>query len=175
MPPIERALGGAGIIGIVTDIKPDELSTLAQQALAQGDSRRGEEIFRRQELNCTKCHAISGKGANVGPDLATLGKQAKPEHVVESILLPDRVIKEGFRAVTLQTGDGRVVTGIQVFDDGRDVVLRDPVRGDTRIAKAEIEENVVGGSLMPANLVAALNRNEFLDLVRYLVELNHRD
>ena len=175
MPPAEHALGQTGLIGIVTDVKPDELSTLAQQALAQGDSRRGEEVFRRQELNCTKCHAISGKGANVGPDLATLGTQAKPEHVVESILLPDRVIKEGFRAVTLQTEDGRVVTGIQVLDDGRDVVLRDPVRGDTRIAKTEIEESVFGGSLMPANLVAALKRDEFFDLVRYLVDLNHHD
>jgi uncharacterized repeat protein (TIGR03806 family) len=175
MPPVEQALDGAGIIGIVTDIKPDDLSTLAQQALAQGDSRRGEEVFRRQELNCTKCHAISGKGANVGPDLATLGTQAKPEHVVESILLPDRIIKEGFRAVTLQTADGRVVTGIQVLDDGHDVVLRDPVRGDTRIAKTEIEESVFGGSLMPANLVAALSRDDFFDLVRYLVELNHHD
>lgn len=175
MSPVERALGQTGLIGIVTDVKPDELLTLAQQALTQGNSKRGEEVFQRQELNCTKCHAISGKGANVGPDLATLGTQVKPEHVVESILLPDRIIKEGFRAVSLQTEDGRVVTGIQVLDDGHDVVLRDPVRGDTRIAKAEIAESVLGGSLMPTNLVAALERNEFCDLVRYLFELNHHD
>jgi uncharacterized repeat protein (TIGR03806 family) len=175
MSPVEQALGQTGLIGIVTDVKPDELSTFAQQALAQGDPNRGEEVFRRQELNCTKCHAISGKGANVGPDLATLGTQIKPEHVVESILLPDRIIKEGFRAISLQTEDGRVVTGIQVLDDGHDVVLRDPVRGDTRISKAEIAESSLGGSLMPANLVAALSRDEFFDLVRYLVELNHHD
>lgn len=173
MAPLEGALGQSGLIGIVTDVKPDALSTFAQQALTHGDSRRGEQVFQRQELNCTKCHAVSGKGANVGPDLATLGTQIKPEHVVESILLPDRLIKEGFRAITLQTEDGRVVTGIQVLDDGHDVVLRDPVRGDTRIAKAEIAESSFGGSLMPANLVAALSRDEFLDLVRYLVELNN--
>ena len=175
MSPPERAFGQTGLIGIVTDVKPDELSMFAEQALKQGNSRRGEEIFQRQELNCTKCHAISGKGANVGPDLATLGTQIKPEHVVESILLPDRIIKEGFRAISLQTEDGRVVTGIQVLDDGHDVVLRDPVRGDTRIAKAEIAESSFGGSLMPANLVAALSRDEFFDLVRYLVDLNHHD
>jgi uncharacterized repeat protein (TIGR03806 family) len=175
MSPVERALGQAGLMGIVTDLKPEELSTLVEQALTQGDAKRGEAVFQRQELNCTKCHSIAGKGANVGPDLALLGTQVKPEHVVESILLPDRIIKEGFRAVTLQTEGGLVVTGIQVLDDGHDVVLRDPVRGDTRIAKAEIAERSLGGSLMPTNLVAALKRNEFLDLVRYLVELNHLD
>jgi hypothetical protein len=104
-----------------------------------------------------------------------LGTQVKPEHIVESILLPDRIIKEGFRAVTLQTDGGLVVTGIQVLDDGHDIVLRDPVRGDTRIARAEIAEKSLGGSLMPANLAAALKSNEFLDLVRYLVEINSRD
>lgn len=175
MSPVERALGQTGLIGIVTDLKPEKLSMLAEQALTQGDARRGEAVFQRQELNCTKCHSIAGKGANIGPDLAMLGTQVKAEHILESILLPDRIIKEEFRAVTLQTEGGLVVTGIQVLDDGHDVVLRDPVRGDTRIAKAEIAGRSEGGSLMPANQVASLNRNEFLDLVRYLVELNRLD
>jgi uncharacterized repeat protein (TIGR03806 family) len=164
--------GQAGLVGIVTDLTPAEVSHWVNAALAEGDARRGEEVFRRQELNCTKCHAIAGKGANVGPDLAKIDVTNKPEYIVESILLPDRSIKAEFRAVTLQTESGLVVTGIQIYDDGHDVMLRDPVRGDSRIAKTEIATRAEGGSLMPANVVAALKREDFLDLVRYLVELN---
>ena len=123
-------------------------------------------------MNCTKCHAVAGKGANVGPDLAKISPPVKTEHVVESILLPNKVVKEGYQAVTVQTEEGLVVTGIQVQDNGREIVLRDPVRGETRVAKAEIAALTLGGSLMPAQVVAALKRQEFLDLVRYLVELN---
>jgi uncharacterized repeat protein (TIGR03806 family) len=175
MPPATGAFAQAGSVGVVASVTPVELSNWAEESLARGDARRGAEVFQRQELNCTKCHAISGKGANVGPDLAKLDTKNKPEHVVESILLPDRSIKEGFRAVTLETQSGLVITGIQVYDDGHEVLLRDPVRGDTRIAKAEIAARAEGGSLMPANLVAALRREDFLDLVRYLVELDSSD
>ena len=175
MLPMQQSSGSAGLVGVVTDVNPEEISTWAQEVIAQGDANRGAAVIQRQELNCLKCHSIAGKGANVGPDLAQIGSQAKVEHIVESILVPDRTIKEGFRAVTVQTQDGFVITGIQVRDDGPAIVLRDPVRGDTRVVKTNIAERSEGGSLMPANLAAALKRGEFLDLVGYLVELNSSD
>ena len=171
MPTATDSLAEAGKVGIVTTLSPAELSKWAAESLTRGDARRGAEVFQRQDLNCTRCHAVSGKGGNVGPDLAKLDSKNKPEHVVESILLPDRSIKEGFRAVTVATESGLVVTGIQAYENGHEVLLRDPVRGETRIAKTEITARSEGGSLMPANLAATLRREEFLDLVRYLVDL----
>jgi putative heme-binding domain-containing protein len=173
MSSTEGPGGQAGLVGIIVDLKPEDLSAWAQEALAEGDAKRGAAVFLRPDLNCTKCHAIAGKGANVGPDLAKLGPQVKADYVVESILLPNKTIKEGFRAITLQTQSGLVITGVQVRDDDREVVLRDPIRGETHLAKSEIAERSEGGSLMPANLVAPIKRQEFLDLVRYLIELNN--
>lgn len=161
-----------GLVGIVEDLQPEELAGWTEEALAHGNARRGERVYQRDELNCKKCHAVRGRGANVGPDLANIGPQTKAEQIVESVLLPNKVIKEGFRAVTLQTQEGLVVTGIQVADKGFEIVLRDPVRGDTTITKSTIAERSEGASLMPTNLVAALKRQDFLDLVRYLVVLN---
>jgi len=172
MPSATDALTEAGKVGIVTSLSPAELSKWAEDSLTRGDARRGAEVFQRQDLNCTKCHAISGKGANVGPDLAKIDSKNKPEYVVESILLPDRSIKEEFRAITLATESGLVVTGIQAYDDGDEIMLRDPVRGETRIPRAEIAARAKGGSLMPANLAASLRREEFLDLVRYLLDVS---
>ncbi len=178
MPPAE-SLAEAGIVGIVSELSPEEATAWATDALAEGDVQRGAAVFGREALNCTKCHAIDGKGANVGPDLAKMGAdmaktgaEFNAQHVVESILLPNKVIKEGFRAVTVQTESGQVITGIQVLDDGHEIVLRDPVRGDTHISKAEIAARAEGESLMPAQVVVALKREEFLDLVRYLFELS---
>lgn len=171
MSSVSALASQAGLVGIVTGLTPAELSDWAKAALDQGDARRGEAVFQRQELNCAKCHAIAGKGANVGPDLAKIDAPNKPEYIVESILLPDRSVKAEFRAITLQTENGLVVTGIQVYDDGHEVMLRDPVRGDTRIAKSEIAARTEGGSLMPANVAAVLRREDFLDLVRYLIDL----
>jgi len=74
--------------------------------------------------------------------------------------------------VTVQTQDGVVLTGIQVADKGFEIVLRDPVRGDTAITTSTIAERAEGASLMPMNLVAALPRQDFLDLIRYLMDLN---
>lgn len=170
MPAAEHAF--AGLVGIVEDLQPNELAVWAADALAQGDARRGEAVFQRESLNCKKCHAIRGSGGNVGPDLAGITRPVTAEHVVESVLLPNKVVKEGFRAVTVQTNDGLVLTGVQVSDNGFEIVLRDPVRGDTAIAKSSIAERVEGASLMPTNLVASLKREELLDLVRYLFELN---
>ena len=52
---------------------PDELKRLSAEALAQGDPARGEAIFRRADLGCLKCHAVSGAGGDVGPDLSPVG------------------------------------------------------------------------------------------------------
>ena len=46
------------------------------------------------ELNCIKCHAISGAAGGVGPDLSALGLSSPVDYVVNSILIPDQAIKE---------------------------------------------------------------------------------
>ncbi|REK16543.1 MAG: hypothetical protein DWQ37_07455 [Planctomycetota bacterium] len=162
------------IAGMVSELSSEEVATWAKEALSEGDAKRGETIFRREALNCTKCHAIRGNGGNVGPDLAMMGNDTKPEHIVESILLPNKVIREGFHSVTVQTTTGEVLTGIQVLDDGQGIVIRDPVRGDTRIAKAEIEARTEGESLMPSQVAATLARRDLVDLVRFLYDVNQR-
>lgn len=171
MPTTESS---PSMIDIVSELSSDAAAAWAKDALAEGDAKRGEAIFQREALNCTKCHAIQGKGGNVGPDLAKMGDETKIEHVVESILLPNKVIKEGYRAVTVQTVSGQVIVGIQVLDNGHEIVLRDPVRGDTHIAKAEIEARTEGESIMPSQVAATLARAEFLDLVRYLFEVTQQ-
>ena len=66
-PALVGVLGRAA--GISTDVKPPtpaELSSLVAEVAAKGDPVRGEAVFRRKDLNCMTCHAVSKAGGDVG-------------------------------------------------------------------------------------------------------------
>ncbi len=158
--------------------------SLAKAARREGDPQRGAILFHQPFLACVKCHAV-GQAANapvtsptlltLGPDLAKLGKEATAELLVEAILDPSKVIKKGFEPVVVQTTDGKTVTGLFVEEMADKLVLRDVGQSGALItlAKSQIEERVNGKvSIMPAGQVNALaGRSQFLDLIRYLIEI----
>src|SRR5262249_27985346 len=49
----------------------------------KGDPVRGEKLFWSQAVNCGSCHKIGDRGAAVGPDLSTIGKQRPREDLLE--------------------------------------------------------------------------------------------
>jgi mono/diheme cytochrome c family protein len=84
----------------------EQMDALVAEVAAKGNSDRGEAIFRRAELNCIKCHAISGAAGGVGPDLSALGLSSPVDYVVNSILIPDQAIKEEFQTRNVVTNEG---------------------------------------------------------------------
>jgi mono/diheme cytochrome c family protein len=48
-----------------------------------GDADRGAVLFRQKE--CQTCHALGGKGGNVGPDLTRYGRYASPLFVTTAL------------------------------------------------------------------------------------------
>ena len=149
-------------------------AVLAAEARKAGDAGRGAVLFFQPFLTCAKCHDSSG-GTPLGPDLAAAGKEATAESLVESVLLPSKAIKKGFETVTVTTTDGRTVTGLIVSETATALTLADPSAGGrgVTVAKADIEKRSVGvRSLMPEGLVNLLSdRQQFLDLVKYLIEI----
>jgi len=49
-------------------------------------------------LNCSACHAIGGKGGNIGPDLGALGTAQPVDFIIGAVLDPNREVKEGYTA-----------------------------------------------------------------------------
>lgn len=148
---------------------------LARSAREQGDAVRGAILFYQPTLACAKCHTAREKIGLLGPDLATSTKEATGAYLVESILAPSREIKKGFETVTLVTTQGITVIGLLAEERVDAIVLRDPAQDGKliTIARKDIEERSNGKvSLMPAGLVNYLgDRQQFLDLVRYLLEI----
>src|SRR5262249_21743220 len=114
-------------------------------------------------------------GTQLGPDIAKAGKDATPEYLIESVLLPSKVLKKGYETVVVTTKDERTLTGLVAAETADALTLIDPAANGKRIvvAKAEIEKRATGGkSLMPDGLVNLLSdRQQFLDLAKYLVEV----
>src|SRR5262249_50927414 len=150
---------------------PDEVKGLATEALATGDPVRGEAVFRRKELQCLACHGINGSGGQVGPDLTSIGASAQPDYLVESLLIPNKAVKEGFHAIRVVTVDEKVYLGIKVREVNGELVLRTPEDKEVTIPVKDITERGETRSLMPDALTDPLTRQEFVDLVRFLSEL----
>lgn len=158
------------------DLRRVPAAELAALAKSEGDAIRGAVLFFQQHMACSKCHAVGKAPVNsLGPDLTTLGKEVSDESLVESVLLPSKVIRKGFESVTVITADGKSLAALLVERTKDKVVARDISRGGEpmTIAASEIDEIKVNAtSIMPAGQVNQLNsRQQFLDLIRYLIEI----
>ena len=168
------ALNRAG--GLVASRGPKSWSAAERAAIVldvprRGDPARGEAIYRRGALQCLGCHAIAGAGGRVGPGLESLGASAPVDYLVDSLVEPNKAVKEGFHSVVVATADGRVLTGIKVGQTDSSLLLRDAGDRELAIPLTAIDEQKGAGSLMPAGLVDGLTRLEVVDLVRFLSEL----
>ena len=134
----------------------------------KADATRGAAIYARENLKCVTCHRIGDAGGRVGPSLTAIGGSSPLDYVIDSLLYPAKNVKEGYNTVVVQTDDGQVLTGIQVTRSDAELVLRDATGKEVKIPTADIDEESVGTSLMPAGLIDSLSREELADLVRYL-------
>jgi putative heme-binding domain-containing protein len=160
--------------GIALDQKPptpEELASLLKEVADNGDAARGERIFRRADLSCMKCHALSRAGGQVGPDLSAVGSISPADYVANSILVPNLAIKEQFVTRVFTTTDGQTITGIVVDRDDTRVNVKDAGGKAVVIPVADIEEEEEGKSLMPQGLTKFLTRQELVDLVKFISEL----
>ncbi|MFK7820396.1 MAG: hypothetical protein AB8G99_16870, partial [Planctomycetaceae bacterium] len=155
-------------------LKSEPADKLAADALKDGDAVRGAILFANPELACTTCHVAGGRD-QLGPDLTQMKKQRTGVHFVESILFPSKAIDEGYTTTTVLMESGKSYTGRLLSDENDRVVLRETTEGRKRVvlAKAQVEEIVANKvSLMPDGLADKLsNRQQFLDVIRYMVEL----
>jgi uncharacterized repeat protein (TIGR03806 family) len=129
----------------------------------------GRQAFRA--TGCNECHRMEGEGGIVGPDLGGVGRRLSRRDVLESILVPSRVIADEYVNFLIETGDGSVVTGRIDRENERVVVVR-PLGSEqvVTIEKADIvKRRRSEQSNMPDGIVNVLRKEQVLDLVAYLL------
>lgn len=175
-----QSLGGEVDVSIIK--LPAVILAAADEADAEpwvpyiaGDAETGQELFFDEESNagCARCHTVSEKGGNVGPELTTVAATRGPKFIVESILEPSAVIASGFEPYLVETGDGQYLTGVLKKDSPEGVTLKNDKGDLIMIARKDIKDVVPQDtSIMPGGFGDDLTVQEFHDVLAYVLTLN---
>ncbi len=150
--------------------KADSLVAAFRGALASGgDARRGQRVVTENPAaECTRCHSIGGRGADVGPNLSNIGSVLTREQLLASLIEPNARIAPGYGTVGVTLRGGQRVDGTLREETDTHLVLMvgDPP-AERRIAKADVAERTDPISAMPP-FGLILKPREIRDLVEFL-------
>src|SRR5258708_36967921 len=80
------------------------------ERVKQGRSfETGRAAFR--QTGCSQCHRFAGEGGSVGPDLSGVARRLSMHDLLESLLLPSKVIAGGYATSEIENKGGEIVTG----------------------------------------------------------------
>lgn len=148
-----------------------EVRALASNGLKDRNFANGQKMFAA--TRCIVCHRFAGDGGATGPDLTQLAGRFNLESLTEAIMDPSKVISDQYKASSVATAEGKVINGRIVSETADQIsVLTDPEDSSkvVDIPKASIDEILDSKvSIMPAKLLNALNQEEVLDLLAYLL------
>jgi putative membrane-bound dehydrogenase-like protein len=139
-----------------------ELMPLTKQT---GDVSAGKVVFTKQ---CAKCHTHSGQGNKVGPDLTGMAVHPKAE-LLTHIIDPSRSVEGNFRAYTVVTDDGLVMTGLLASETKTAIELFD-AEGKKHTVQRDVIEQLVASnkSVMPEGFEKQVPPQELVDLLEFL-------
>jgi putative heme-binding domain-containing protein len=130
---------------------------------------RGKSAF--ESVQCLACHKFKDEGGSIGPDLTGVGNRFTAEYILESILLPSKVVSDQYANTQVITKDHNMVEGHVVKDEGDKLVVRPSPLSEATVTvdKKDIARTQLSKvSPMPEGLVDVLNQDEILDLIAYL-------
>ncbi len=153
-------------------LSPQEMKEVVGNVENHGNPALGELIYRQKALACVACHAIGGSGPQVGPDLVSIGASAPIDYLVESLLQPNKKIKEGFHMTIVNSKDNKAFAGLELSSGKGMVVIRDASGKIIEIPTSQVKsKSIVPTSFMPAGLTSSLTSEEFVHLVAFLSKL----
>ncbi|HIG30006.1 MAG TPA: c-type cytochrome [Verrucomicrobiales bacterium] len=133
-------------------------------------AQRGAKVFK--EARCNQCHVVQGDGIGLGPDLTQVKERYTGNSLLQQILNPSSEINEQYRTYQLTKKDGEVVVGNILKEDKQSIHLIPNLfnpAGVVVVPQKQIKRKTASElSSMPNGLVAALTRDQILELLAYL-------
>lgn len=149
----------------------DEVVNLTKDGFKGRDFKNGEAMFR--SVMCASCHHFNGDGGNIGPDITGIGNRYTMRDLMENIIDPSKVISDQYDSHEIVKKDGTIILGrIIVEENGKVFVMTNPFAPSDQLAINESDiksKQTRKVSMMPPSLINALNQDELLDLLAYLV------
>lgn len=136
-----------------------------------GDPSHGKEIFFGK-AGCSSCHAISGQGGFLGPDLTEHGDISSVEAIREEIINVPRTPAMGYRRAAVTAANGDRMEGIVRNEDNFSLQLQTKDGTFHFLNKSELQNfERLDGSLMPADYRDRLSESELNDLASFLLTI----
>lgn len=134
---------------------------------SSGDVERGRQLFEKR--SCAQCH---GGRRGLGPDLAGVTSRFSRNDLFIAIVLPNRDVSTRYQTTLFETKQGKVHTGLIVYESAEGFLLRNSTNQTIRIETADIEtRRTLPQSLMPGGLLKDFRSSDFADLFAYLKSL----
>ena len=121
---------------------------------------------------CLSCHQVNGRGRNFGPPFDGLGRGQDRRQLLESILEPSKRIATAYVSYTIETVEGKALSGFIRHHSREKLTLLDAALVETHIPTKSVQTMMASDqSLMPAGLLGAFTDQEVADLLAYLASL----
>jgi len=145
-----------------------------------GDVARGEAVFWGKG-QCATCHAISGRGSVIGPDLGNIAAERKSTAISDALTkVEHRVYGDGgvhlpspppmdYEPVRVVTKAGRTIDGVMRNQDAWSVQfigMDGKLYSFDRAALRKV--TIQPGGIMPTDYDKRLSADEFKDLLAFL-------
>ena len=131
-----------------------------------GNPVQGRQVFGK---SCAACHRIGTEGALIGPQLDGIGQRGL-DRLCEDVLDPNRSVDQAFRTTVLTLKNGDVASGLFRREEGELLVLAESTGREITVPKsAVVERRESEVSLMPENLGETLSREDFSNLMAFLL------
>jgi putative heme-binding domain-containing protein len=129
------------------------------------DASLGKAVFLK---TCSACHTYAGVGGTVGPDLTGVKNQPVDALLLHT-LVPNYEVYPAYQAISVETSDGRILSGRLVSETENSLTLRTAFGTDESILRTNITSLTnTGRSLMPDGLEQSITKEELAQLIAYL-------
>ena len=145
-----------------------------------GDVARGEAVFWGKG-QCATCHAISGRGSVIGPDLGNIAAERKSTAISDALTKAEhRVYGDGgvhlptpppmdYEPVQVVTRAGRAIDGVMRNQDAWSVQFIGMDGKLYSFDRAQLRKvTIKPGGIMPTDYDKRLSPEEFRDLLAFL-------
>lgn len=151
-----------------------------------GDVAHGEAVFWGKG-QCATCHAISGRGSVIGPDLGNIAAERKVTAISDALTKPEhRVYGDGgvhlpapppmdYEPVHVVTKNGQAIDGVMRNQDAWSVQFTGLDGKFYSFDRAQLRSvTIKPGGIMPTDYDKRLSADEFKDLLAFLTRQGMR-
>lgn len=149
----------------------DYLIQRLEKGFGLRDFEKGQSMYAA--ATCVTCHSVRGSGGAAGPDLTSIGQRFTVKDLIDSIIHPGKAISDQYQTMVIQLKTGETLSGRLLSRGVRRTLVAtnalDPSQTRSLLESEIADISPLPTSTMPPGLLNALNEEEALDLIAYLV------